>query len=241
MQKVPSHISWNMQFLKPWLQSDPEPFFEPSDCPEQRLSVDVNESCDVVQRRMLDSLEALYRTHPDARKFPVKWNIPVSGNSGQDSCYGEPINLGWLINILWDGLRTLPYSNVDLGIGMAHLLALLQKVLHGSTEVTRICDDVFGPSMEIDIGAADGSGCRAHASISGLESALRPDIKTFFPGESIQIALLLQAAPVPASLFEFSKLASLWGQQIAPSQVLRYKKDFVKFYSPARATILGLP
>jgi hypothetical protein len=172
-------------------------------------------------------------------------------------------NLGWLINLLWDGLRVLPYSNADVAEGIGVLAGIItgwiqdEKKSYSSICSQCINDDVF----EIDFGTFDGGGGRSFVSTQGLIESIRKDIELEneylqwqdrpnnqrFKGLStkelqyMRMDTLFAAIWSPSHTFDFQKLASLWAKQIAPTQILKYLNNNAIIYSPARLETLGRP
>jgi hypothetical protein len=155
----------------------------------------------------------------------------------------EAIDVGWLVELLWDGLRNLPYSDMDIAEAIGLLAALTISVAEGETSIEAICSSCLGDVIEVDFGSKDGSGGRSFVSERSLLSAVRKDVGHYLADPDYQndISLLLQAIWDPSRLFEFGILACVWAREIAPIQVLKYKDESVVFYSPASVDSFGLP
>ena len=238
----PVHPTWSEKNLRDWRRLKNEPLARALSETRFTCSLHASEDVQSVVNRVSGFVLKQITATKGCRDRLVRWSFPVDELSSKVD-NGESLDVGWLVQLLWDGLRNLPYSDADIADGIGVLAALITCVLRGKTAHSAICSECLGDAIEVDIGAQDGSGARAYVSKKELRRAVRHDIRNCLadPDDSASLSLLLQAMWTPSHLFDFNALAKIWARQIAPTQVLIYKNDNVVFYSPARIDAFGLP
>jgi len=190
-------------------------------------------------RRFANGARRAMDRDPSLRKHSVTWRI-----DGTSLPTLRP-SLADGLSALWDGLRSLPFTNVEVSQALGTWLALYAldyDLAKDRSEQKRIVAQLLGPPIRIEFGAADGSSSIGYASIADLRSALRPDLAAIladdYKSRIGDLEFLLQVVKSPRFLFNFRLLTTVFATQIAPSQMTRAAPFF---FSPARLSILGLP
>ncbi len=249
---VPMESSWDATKLKLWLTPTVEQFSTAVTDVTWQFEIEDNVDPAVIGQKIAEDVKRRLDETSGVRSKLVSWTFPENKNRDSSRSGFLLQSLQWL----WDSLRTLPYKNEDIAIGIGNCIALyLSRMRIASPRIDLwldAADSCFGEAVEVEFGAADASYSRAYASHSELLKAVRKDIERFlapayrdsFIGN---ITGLLQAVKVPNRLFDFDRLARVFARQIAPSQVLvRFAGDSKRhssaiFFSPARLHKFGLP
>jgi hypothetical protein len=237
------HNSWNDENLAPWLKHMDEMLVKAESNIIWRFNIDVRITPELIRKQMTEFVLDMITNTTDARRKLIKWVVPLNNLKNREL----KIDVGWLTQTLWDGLRLLPYSNEDIAEGFGLFACLVywftQEETDNDTSIRSLCSRALKDEIEVDFGAADGSGARTFVSETTLREAVREDILNYIAefeyAESM--TLLMQAIWSPRHLFDFNKLSKVWATQIAPTQVLKYKTKNVIFYSPARLKTFGRP
>ncbi len=244
---LPDHESWSEAALRPWLAPPAEKFHEVSSGIEFRIKVrhprDVGQVAGEVQEQLLQELFEL----SGIRHKLVAWEVDIMGENALPANFSSL--LGPRVARLWDGLRSLPYSDEDVcaGLGMCVGLGI---ALGGdfrnpdSTHWERAAQKCLGDAIELEFGADDGSYSRASVSTQSIAAAIRGDILTHVSdGWKAEMGRdprgILQTAWSPKKTCDFGLLTPLFAREVAPYQVLA--RETAVFYSPARLASLGLP
>jgi len=174
------------------------------------------------------------------RNHHVSWHIRTSTGVDFRSSLGDGFST------LWDGLRSSLYADQEVAQALGTWLALYKldfdNQAFSTKDQLRICSELFGHSIHVEFASSDGSSSRGFVSRSGLREAIRPDLINFlsegYKERIDDLEFLMQVVPSPQRLFDFSKLATLFVTQAAPTQLIRTSPIF---FHPARLNILGLP
>lgn len=233
VRALPLQPSWSAEALRPWLLQEEERlahvrtdlvFRVPADLPDPATAAGL----------VRQGLAELLREAPHARAKSV--GFPC-----------DDAHLGAALVRLWDGLRRLPYEDDEVVEGMANAAALATTFrLRGGGAVhwSEAAREWFGQTIEVEFGAADGSHSRGHVEPKLLLDALRPDFGRLpkpkrWQEDALNAKELLLAVNVPARLFDFRRLATLFATRLAPYQAVA--RPYAAFYSPARVEAFGLP
>jgi hypothetical protein len=153
------------------------------------------------------------------------------------------------LNWLWDGMRSLPYSDTQLSNAIGNCVALHQQGFNAAIseeEATLIAAKVFRAEViHLEFGSADSSFSQGYSHLPELLDAVREDIHgRLAPAHreefSANLKFLLQVLSAPDRTFDFTKLTSTFAQYLIPTQVLSRSGQAV-FFSPARLASFGLP
>jgi hypothetical protein len=243
----PDLDSWTPANLQPWLQSKTEVYGKVRTAVEVDIAVGDDPAWAPRSReRIAAAVVSHLNGRPDLRKTLVKWSVRAAG-PGSTNVFAQAI--GAKLARLWDGMRSLPYSDDEVATGMATCIAIdaaaSQKPVATTPdswlEATNVC---LGQLIYVEFGADDGSYSRAHASTAALLSAVRKDIAEYLAPAYLDrlrgnMTGLLQAVQNPRKLFDFRPLARVFAEELIPSQVLTRGTHAV-FFSPARLSAFGL-
>lgn len=249
---IPAHDSWASSNLEPWLKQESEKLSATATSEKWTLRITHEVTPELLHQMIHRTVVEGFVATPNARKKLVRWMIETDFPVPRSQTESLSRALQWL----WDGLRLMPYENEDVSKGIANCVTLWFSRLRVDSQsrepwLDAACASV-GESIQVEFGANDGSYSRAYVSKQDLLGAVRQDIEFYF-AEQFRRSLtgnmigLLQVVPAADRLFNFHKLARLFAQQIAPSQVLvRFAGDAKRptnpvFFSPARLRVIGLP
>jgi hypothetical protein len=238
---LPVLNSWSEVNLQAWREPTPERWSEYSKAPRVGIELPPLEDPAKQLSRMARTLTEQLMTQPELRKGPVIWR-----------CGGE-VFVEESLRLFWDGARRWPYKDEDLatGLSLVAVFALLvsrspraQHYPHIAEELATCC---LGHVIEVEIGMIDGSYTRGYARRSDLARAVRTDFTQYLNDEwrpqITKIQHVLQIATVPSRVFNFDPLATVFIQQVVPTQVVLRGESSGKarLYSIARAASLALP
>jgi FRG domain len=246
----PKLNSWDQTNLSLWLRQSNENY--PEVLTEQNCTIVINPGKEITSTKKIvtEFVYSKLSDNPNVKQKLINWHLEYDKNYSQE-ILGSKYTRG--IRRLWDGLRSLPFDTHDIAVGFGNFVGLLLWRLkigageHDSVlDWEKIGDACFGDAIEIEFGADDGSYAPACVSRAKLLTSVRDDIQNYIAPNYKQdlngnITGLLQAIQAPDRLFEFDRLAKLFAQEIAPSQVLMRSEGVAVYFSPARITVLGLP
>jgi len=247
---IPPLASWQTQALASWRSTRDERLASVLGGGRKRLEIDLTADPVNIAEQVAAQVTATMSRGDAPRGVLIEWKCDGS----PDPATG-PDELGAALNWLWDGLRTLPYSDQDLAIGMGNCVGL--SIAHQRARQLRpqlgqdyaawqdAADAVLGAATEVGFDGADGSYSLGYASKASLLKCVRRDIADYlqprFRDEILgNVVGLMQAIHAPDRLFEFEPLARVFARQLAPTQVLTRSGRAV-FFSPARIIRMGLP
>lgn len=237
---IPREQSWDANILDAWLQPTVERYRSAITNDQAIIAVKLQDDLDSIRDGIAESIAERLENDPRLRGKLVLWRFDP-----EDAKVGSKVSTEFLVvalQRLWDGLRSLPCSDEDIGVAMGNCVAMYlakqritQPKYNPWLEAASSC---FGPSLEIEMGANDGSYSRGYVSRVDLLTAVRSDIGHFLsPAWRDRIVNnitgLLGAVQAPDRLFVFERLSKVLASQIAPSQVLTRPRGAV-FFSAAR-------
>lgn len=233
---LPEREEWGRQ--NPWLAVPTEKYAE-TVTGEIALKVHLRMQPDVLFEAVRIEMQQILGIRPDLRKKAVQWALRPKGRI--------PRRLREGLEALWNGLRTLPYSDDQL-VGVVAFCFQLYRLGYtrgdksaGRETVARVC---LGPVLEVEFSSREGNPVRAFASCENLLAAVRPDIADFLREEHKQhaghISPLLQLCHNHRRSFQFEKFTDVFVRQIVPLQVLGERAKACH-YSPPRLHGFGLP
>ena len=239
--QVPVHESWRNDTLHEWLTLTDEPFVPHSHRVRRALQIDMDAELIDVVRSASRQVDEILDDDREARDSPTAWSVLGPDGTKIDDGTND---LGESVDLLWDGVRRLPYENNDIAIGIGNCVGLLTARRRGLEEKAAV-QEIFGEALPVGMSAADGSGTQGYAAAADIRSAFRPDILDYIaPGHHetfSRLRMAMQIVPWPRHLYDLESLAQLFACQIAPTQVVRYGPKHVIFFSPTRLKFFGLP
>lgn len=149
-----------------------------------------------------------------------------------------------LLERAWNGMRTLPFTDEEIGDCLGRV-ALLHAIGFADITVdrTECLAPYFGPMYRVAFGPADGAGSGGWVSIEGLKQCLRADMRSLLNDEHRHrvddIGELFKVAYNPRIMFEFEPFKRLFARDVIPMQVIDTRK-FVLF-NVASLSTFGTP
>ena len=237
---IPQVESWSGAALALWLMPPDEHFDQTRHGEMFVIDVATTDPVTAAKETHEKILDALNRD-PDLRRRLVAFTLRRPD--------GTLIEHAAEVERLWDGIRMLPYTAEEVATSIGNLIALMieaeqSHLNYRSGDVARS----FGPAIEIEIAADDGSYSRAFVPNDAVLAAVRPDLSNYLVPRWREELLgnafgIIQCIPKPDVLFDFDAFRSLFVRYAVPSQVLaraqgrRPENDRVAraiYYSPAR-------
>lgn len=140
------------------------------------------------------------------------------------------------MNLVWDGVRLLPYSDVDVAAVLGSTVALYRLGFWDpGSDDKQISETQFGRCLHVEFGPGDGSSSAGWLPELELRAAMREDLAEGIANLSMP-AILLRRYP-PSYIFDFSRLCHLFVRFLIPTQAFRPAPIF---YHPANLEIFGL-
>jgi hypothetical protein len=241
---VPPLQLWTAANLERWLRVEPERLNEVTGT-TLRLAVRLDGPSEQIKSRVSSGILRILKSHSSVRDKSVHWLLsdPNQTNRFFDN------DLMQALHWIWDGMRLLPYADLDISEAMAACVALYHLGFHKAglnNAALDIATKLFGSNaLRLEFGAPDGSYSQGYARIDDLQNAIREDMTSRLLPEyrtefGTNLRKLLQIIQAPERTFDFDRLASIFARQIIPTQVLSRSGNAV-FFSPARLDTLGLP
>lgn len=235
--KLPVLSCWRPQSLQTWQAVTTEPL-RATALGEIALHVNLRAEPQALRERVAYGIRRALEIDPTLRRKAVRWTILPQKRLQE--------KLSRSLDWLWNGMRTLPYSNEDIAEA-AGLCFALHRLGFGDVEsdkAEQIAAALLGEVVRVEFGSWEGSFARGFASARDLRNAVRDDIKkrllARYREDAAFIQRLLRICSSPKRLFLFSRLTHVFGRQIIPTQVLRPEGE-ASFFSPARLDAFGLP
>lgn len=240
---LPRHPSWDSEQAEQFRQYHVEKFLDIVSDTVWELRLDVRSAeprregqritAEVRQRLLADS---------NARRRLIRWSVLVAGNTPLGSF--EP-DFPRAVQLLWDGLRALPYDAEDIAAAIGNCAMLYIAWLRNGRDAQRAASACFGPAFYVDFGSVDGSASRGYAATGDLYAAMREDLAQLLRPEWREkyfrdIKMLLLAVHQPDLLFRFELFKQLFVRQVVPAQAL-WKGNQMIIFSPTRLTAFGVP
>lgn len=243
--RLPEHPSWNATKLRRWLMVPNESFHRIRSNDQVRLSLPTQPKA--AGRAVSTRIRELLAQTPSVRSRIIGFTIMVDAST--EFAFFSEI-LPPRLEMLWDGLRTLPCREVEVAESMGVTVQLTMEAgtnreaqRPGSPIWREAANRCFGETIEIEFGAQGGGGNRAYVAIRDLLAAMRPDLEGLLAPEAVDICAdirrLLSAFSSPRRLFQFDTLTRLFMLQAVPFQVCARTPPFL--FSPAGLFTLGLP
>ena len=235
--EIKVHPSWDS--ADSWLTVSEEHFEEPR---EVTLVVDLELPAIKLRDRFALGIRRVLERHPELRGRMIRWALRAKADGPRTAV---PADLSFGLEAIWDGVRQLPYSNEQVATALGNWVALHKLEVPGKfgwDERLGAASKLFGESIVVESGAADGSSSKGIASIQALVDAVRPDlpdlIATQYLDRISNLTFLLLNIYSPRLLFDFEKLRPVFVEQIVPSQIAHKPPHF---FNLARLETLGVP
>jgi len=241
--ELPVVDSWGTEDLVKWIKVKGEPWREVSAVVSVTLPLTRGAAWrsrrDLVEETMASEL----KSHPDIRRHSIRWSLET--DSPIEEAARQRLIAG--LSRLWDGVRSLPYSDAQITYAVGQCVALwslwvnMREHVDSGEAWGRAASACYQEPIEVQFGRRFGEYSRGYAQSSSLLAAVRKDIDRHLNPEyaaqvSGRIGELTWAVTIPSRLFEFEPFADVFVRQIVPSQVLvrLWRADLAMFFSPAR-------
>jgi hypothetical protein len=237
----PIHETWQDLQVESWLRQEDERYHGAVIETPLKIEVDSSKDVAVIIDNTASLISNMLSQTKELRQRLVNWSLVDRNGVVFEEEFMKRLRQ------LWDGLRSLPYSDNEIALAMGRCTGLIicSSVHHLSWK--NACSACFGGEvLEVEFGSGDGSYSRAFVNRGDLMNAVREDIQNSLSPDFVNnlgqdINGLLQAIKAPQYLFNFQRLADLFAGQIVPSQVLTRSVPGALFYSPARLKTFGKP
>lgn len=235
--KLPRLRCWRSKSLQEWQVVTIEPL-RATALGEIGLRVELRAEPSVLRQRVAFGVCRALEIDPTLRRKAIRWIILPQKRLQE--------RLSRSLDWLWNGMRTLPYSNEDIAeaAGLCFALHRLGFTDSDHEDAEEMARTLLGEVVRVEFGSWEGSYARGFVSASDLRKAVRDDIAkrllARYRKHAPFVQPLLQICSSPSRLFPFSRLVHVFGRQIIPTQVLR-PEGKASFFSPARLDGFGLP
>jgi len=240
---LPSVPSWIAADLSAWHHNDRERHDDLGKDVTWELNFGASPDTLDCARSVAEDVYAWIKGQTMCRRALVNWTFSALAKPQ----IGPDVALADALRWLWDGLRSLPYSDEDLALAIGNCVGLhVERTKRESLyDLGPPMHSLFGASIEVELDGGDGSYSRAFVPRWVFLEAVRPDIAEFLAPACRDEVIhnprgLLQAIGAPDLLFEFEAFALMAARFFAPTQVL-VREGRAAFFSPARIVRIGLP
>jgi hypothetical protein len=151
---------------------------------------------------------------------------------------------------LWDGVRSLPYSDEEIALALANM-SFLGVSLTRIPEPTgwkrpneHVAQALWEKPLQVEFGRRDGPAATGYVDESALMNALRPDfaelLKPAYRNRATHAVNVVNIVPLPSRTFVFQSFASTFVTQVVPTQVILFRSK-AHYFSPLLLETFGLP
>lgn len=229
-QPLSIHPSWNKAFNSGWRDVKTEQFSQISGkaC---RLQIRENAGAADLKTQIRSGMEFAMR-NSSLRDFAVDWTF-----NGLPA-YANTERFVRMVRELWNGMRNLPYTDIDICEAVAQLAHL--TISEDKDSYSRACD-YSEDAIQVEFCRYDSASARAFCSAMVLTACMVPEVRTATvePYEDASCEEMLLICHNPQILFDFEKFKHVFATHIIPSQ-LAIERPLVIF-NPAHLMTFGLP
>jgi hypothetical protein len=175
---------------------------------ELPLHLELSLTAGEIAHRFSGDAESAMQRDPSLRSHLVRWKVDAA-----QSCSELRPRFSTGLQLLWDGLRRLPYADGEVAGALGNWVALYCSHFDEAPEhrgQREAFEGVFGASMRIEFGAVDGSSAIGFASARSLRRALRPDLHEVLADDALHrsadLKFLLQVIVSPRHFCDFNQL-----------------------------------
>lgn len=204
------------------------------------FQIDWQQPPGVIENSFLKGLMFSLRRNENIRnqEITIKLNVPDNGIDFKTLQKG--------LDLIWDGMRLLPYSNEQLTKSLSRWLRLILVRFHekkNDSEINLCLRSIHDDDcIEIEFGGDDGSSSRAWVPKKDIYGSIRSDLNDIvsldYYDMTKDIIQILLACYNPKILFDFDKLVEIFAHHIIPTQLTRRNPVI---FNPTRIATLGLP
>lgn len=230
-----------------WLEARPQwtaPVHETWVPGDRALPVDIGADFslppDVLRAAVLERVRSALAASPEVRSQP-------SSLVCTDPQYERIIGL---FQLLWDGLRRLPYPDQDLAAAMGNIAFLAACLIEAFETETHskgwahVAAMLLDRPQMVEFGRTRGAAAAGYMDEADLVRALRPGfaglLKPGYAHLAGQGVTVLQVVQAPSRAFVFDRFASLFAIQVAPTQVMLFRSKG-HYFNAYQLDRFGLP
>jgi hypothetical protein len=239
------HLSWTETDLASWTMPRVERFRDVVGDEHCTFVVGRSDNPERLDEGCIERMHEILTSGKLSRDRAVRWRVVHRngreirlGGRDDDDERTPRSNVGEWIDLAWDGLRSLPYSDDELAMAIGRSVASLAW----RAMAPRAADDLFDVLMPrkfaLDLVTDTGGDPVAIVDESSLRATLRPDLREHLAEGWRHLgdepAFLFIAAGNPAWLFDFDRWRRLFVSQIVPTQLHRaaYQDTDWVIYNP---------
>lgn len=256
MESFGRHPSWKA--LESWDLRGRETWESVHTTAKLSVSWPQAESIEEFQRELRSRFGAALANGQLDRSKATRFEVRQPGSRGEliwdtrpEDVGAQATPVGRLLERIWDGMRTLPYSDQQVAQALLVFATLVElemreyKARAESNERRSAPDVLWGRTIFIELGRRVGACASAVVSSDLVMGAMRDDLMSQFRPEVREKHVddayeILVSIGDPTHLFEFERFVSLLASTIIPSQLFHCPEGQVHFFSPARIEALGI-
>lgn len=240
--------SWSEKEIKLWKEITIEKYQDTNTTENILLKIDSFKNIDENKVKIYNQILNMLNAKKDIRKKAISFIIE---DNEKNIKLIEKFEKH--ANLIWNGMRRLPYENDDIAKVISDLVQILDLSMYEYEQLNK-------NFLKIGFSDITGSGNIAFVNESFLYEAMRDDLQEFIVKKTKDVRTIIYHIRSPQLLYNFELLKRLFVESIIISQVLygskidvcydvdcNYKqncdyskKDFVIF-SPTEVNVLGIP
>jgi len=219
---------WDQKDLEQWENKTVEKFEDVYTKEKIVCTIDSFKNIDENKIIVYTKIINLLNTNPNIRKKTINFSIKDNeNNSGLIQRFEK------FSNIIWNGMRKLPYENDEIAKVISDLMIIIDISIFEYEKY----DERF---LKIGISDKIGSGNNAFVNKNLLYTSMRSDLNACMVENINDVRSIIYHIRSPQLLYKFDSLKKLFVESIVISQVVYGGNDFVIF-SPVELKLLGLP
>ncbi len=240
--KCAPHPSWN--HLDAW-RAFPDEDVRRMHRREVPLAIDLKTDPRVLRERLTMGIRRALEREPDLRSHHVEWTFSGDAQEPRSGMLYSGMRM------IWDGMRSLPYSNEQLAAALGTWPAIWMLGVHSINDRERAeagVASLLGECIYIEMGRGSAAGNRSYVAEATLRRALRPDLDSVLAEDEFDsrndLRRLMQGIFSPSRLFDHGALVDAFAREIVPAQMLRWvpnTQTSAFFFCPAAVDTFGLP
>jgi hypothetical protein len=247
MKRSKPHESWGESLVSSWISREPE-VFDNMIGPTIGITQDIADATGGVIQQVEANIYSLLENRSITRTQSIGFQCMIERLEMREADWPY---IDVCLQRLWDGMRQLPYSNLELSSALAQCLWLAiygvgwWRDYQGQRADAIISDKTREASIFLEICGSEGAYAKCFAPVSTVHVALRPDLHDILTqsGRALmpELSHFFQVVHDPRMVFDFKSLTSLFATHWIPSQVLLAGEKSPVFFSPMQIDRLGVP
>jgi hypothetical protein len=211
------HPSWNIVDAAQWKSY---PFEDYDNTVGEVIELNVSEQPEVdsIKDYIYFGIKNALNSNSSLRNKSIKWQLKRLKVSIDEDMFS------YAATGIWNGMRTLPYTNAEIACAISHLFVLIARGAErmSYSEQIALSSELNGVSREVEFSNQDESYSKSIISEEIMLTAVREDISEFLDGEQQtclrSITALLQVCPTARYLFDFSRFKVVFAEFVIPWQ-----------------------